>query len=348
MAYNPVYRKKRFRIKWSQFLPMLLFFCAIIGVSFYAGVLWARMDVQKGQESGSSSSSQGSGGSVDPSGQQSSGSSSSESGQESSGSVEGNAVVAVSKGEYMSRSYFDDAVFIGDSITHGLAFYGLLDSEQVVASESINLETALYKTPYTNSDGEAVSVADAVKERAPKKVYVMLGTNGIEWTDKENLANMYESLIVKLKEAVPDAIIYIQSVLPVTKELNDNVNRDLTNEKINAFNDLLLELAQKEQAYYLNVAEDFRDSEGNLPEDASPVDGIHFTVAYYQKWIEYLRYHTVEGMSVPEASWSSQSEEGASAAQTEFFYPDAAQMNPARLEQREASGDDAAFFWRKL
>lgn len=126
----------------------------------------------------------------------------------------------------------------------------------------------------------------------------MLGTNGIEWTDKEKLASMYESLIVKLKEAAPDAIIYIQSVLPVTKELNDNVNRDLTNEKINAFNDLLLELAQKEQVYYLNVAEDFRDSQGNLPEDASPVDGIHFTVAYYQKWIEYLRYHTVEGMSV--------------------------------------------------
>lgn len=327
MAYNPVYRKKRFRIKWSQFLPMLLFFCAIIGVSFYAGVLWARMDIEKKPGSGSSSSNQSSSGPVDSSERQSSGSSSSssESSQDPSGSGEEEAAVAVSKGEYMSRSYFDDAVFVGDSITHGLAFYGLLDSQQVVAGESVNLETALYKTPYTNSEGQAVSVFDAVKAQSPKKIYVMLGTNGIEWTDKEKLASMYESLIVKLKEAVPDAIIYIQSVLPVTKELNDNVNRDLTNEKINAFNDLLLELAQKEQVYYLNVAEDFRDSQGNLPEEASPVDGIHFTVAYYQKWIEYLRYHTVEGMSVPEASESSQPEESgsSSAAQMEGSSPQA-------------------------
>lgn len=271
MAYNPVYRKKRFRIKWSQFLPMLLFFCAIIGVSFYAGVLWARMDIEKKPVSGSSSSNQSSSGPVDSSERQSSGSSSSsESSQDLSGSGEEEAAVAVSKGEYMSRSYFDDAVFVGDSITHGLAFYGLLDSQQVVAGESVNLETALYKTPYTNSEGQAVSVFDAVKAQSPKKIYVMLGTNGIEWTDKEKLASMYESLIVKLKEAAPDAIIYIQSVLPVTKELNDNVNRDLTNEKINAFNDLLLELAQKEQVYYLNVAEDFRDSQGNLPGGRQP------------------------------------------------------------------------------
>lgn len=348
MAYNPVYRKSGFVLSGLNSFPCCCFSALLSGFpsmqAFY-GPVWT---YRKGRRVVLPVPVRAAAGRLIPQGSKALVPPLRKAGRSPPGSVEGNAVVAVSKGEYMSRSYFDDAVFIGDSITHGLAFYGLLDSEQVVASESINLETALYKTPYTNSDGEAVSVADAVKERAPKKVYVMLGTNGIEWTDKENLANMYESLIVKLKEAVPDAIIYIQSVLPVTKELNDNVNRDLTNEKINAFNDLLLELAQKEQAYYLNVAEDFRDSEGNLPEDASPVDGIHFTVAYYQKWIEYLRYHTVEGMSVPEASWSSQSEEGASAAQTEFFYPDAAQMNPARLEQREASGDDAAFFWRKL
>lgn len=218
----------------------------------------------------------------------------------------------------MSRSYFDDAVFIGDSITHGLAFYGLLDSERVIAGESINLESALYKTPYTDADGNALSIFEAVQELVPNKIYIMLGTNGIEWMDTAKLAEMYDGIVVKLKEIAPQATIYIQSVLPVTKELNDNVNRDLTNAKIDAFNAALLELAEKEQVYYVNVAEDFKDSEGNLPEEASPVDGVHFTVAYYQKWIEYLRYHTLEGMNGAsgETSEASEASQAAEASQS--------------------------------
>lgn len=314
MAYNPT-RKKKFRIKWGQFFPMMIFFAVIIGVSFYAGVLWANStrppeEIRIPGSTASSSSAVSSSSSApsssseagEPQNQESSSeaeqqdpasSSQAESTESSLPPEEPEKPVVVAKNDYVSLSYFDDAVFVGDSITTGLSGYGLFEADQVVASTSINLEAALYKTPFTNAAGAPVSMADRVKELAPKKIYLMLGTNGIEWIDGEKLADMYQRLVVKLKEAVPGAVFYIQSVFPVTTALDQNPNRDLTNDKINAFNQRLMAIAEAEGCYFLNVAEALRDENGALPADASPSDGVHFTVEYYQKWIEYMRYHTV-------------------------------------------------------
>ena len=44
---------------------------------------------------------------------------------------------------------------------------------------------------------------------------------------------------------------------------------------------------------YLDLYSEFVDENGALPEDGSH-DGVHLTKAYCQRWLEYLKTHTVD------------------------------------------------------
>ena len=163
----------------------------------------------------------------------------------------------------------------------------------MLADTSVTFESVLYRTPYTDLKGNYVTTYDAVVDRAPKKIYIMLGANGVEWLTAEKMVSMYESFLTTLQELLPDSVIYVQSVLPVTATLDSNPNRDLTNAKIDAFNQKVYNLCSKLGVYYLNVTESFKDENGCLPEEASPLDGLHFSAKYYQVWLEYLRNHAL-------------------------------------------------------
>ena len=57
-----------------------------------------------------------------------------------------------------------------------------------------------------------------------------------------------------------------------------------------------IQALREERGTYAKEYRNLLDSHqtGALPEDASPADGMHFTSAYYQKWLDYLRKHTAE------------------------------------------------------
>lgn len=322
MAYNPMYKRDRARVRPSSIFPVILLFLVVIGTSFYGGVLWERTQSEKTTESDVSSSS---------SAQTSSSSDSRQSAASESSETQSQTEVSttpeptpeafeplVAKTDYADLSYFDDAVFIGDSVSSGLSYYGIFPEEQVLADTSVNFESVLYKTPFTDLNGNYVTTYEAVSCRNPGKIYIMLGANGIEWLDLDRLMSNYETLITKLQEIAPNAVIFAQSVTPVTRSLDQDPDRDLTNEKIDAFNEALYELCGELEVYYLNVAEDFKDDEGYLPDEASPFDGLHFTRDYYQSvWLEYLRNHAPFQSEQTPAASSDASDLSSASASTE-------------------------------
>ena len=93
----------------------------------------------------------------------------------------------------------------------------------------------------------------------------------------------------------------MQSILPVTAKKSSG---RFANSNINSYNAAIAQLATELDVYYLNVAESFKDTNGNMPSKASS-DGIHFGTAYYRRWIEYLKRHTVYTGKIPEESSSS-------------------------------------------
>lgn len=209
--------------------------------------------------------------------------------QESSSPVDETGAVAENPNR-VKNDYFEDAVFVGDSITTGIELYGIMENTTVLASTGLNLGTAYTSPVVEQEDGTKIPVMEALKQKEYAKVYIMLGGNEVRDEDEATFISRYTQLLEDMKAQQPNAIIYVQSILPVTK----NNNYQMDNTRIDQFNQALKELCQEQEVYYLDVASCMKNEEGALPDEASPADGMHFGPEYYQKWFTYLRSHTVD------------------------------------------------------
>ncbi|MEG0853763.1 MAG: GDSL-type esterase/lipase family protein [Angelakisella sp.] len=197
----------------------------------------------------------------------------------------------VQKGEWAPSEYFNDALFVGDSITEGIKIYDVMSNAKVLSFTGINLDNIFTKPVIKTTGEEKITIIDAAKAESPGKIYVMMGANSM-LADKETFIKGYGRLVDTLSQMHPDAIIYVQSILPVTETYAKN-RPDFNNKKIDEYNAALEQMAAEKQMYYLDVAEDFKNEQGALPTEASPKDGMHFSADWYRKWFDYLRNHTV-------------------------------------------------------
>lgn len=193
-------------------------------------------------------------------------------------------------GSAVTDDYFDDAAFVGDSITEGIKLYDIMSNATVVAARGINLDT-VFTDDQIRTDAGYTTVMGALEEAAPSKIYIMFGANGVGWFTEEHFTDTYTEFVQQVKEQHPDSEIFLQSILPVTQEFDDERD-DISNEKINQYNELVVQIAENEGVHYLDVASVFKDDQGCLPAD-SDGDGMHFGGKYYNLWFDYLRTHTV-------------------------------------------------------
>lgn len=197
---------------------------------------------------------------------------------------------AVAESAPVSIGYFSDAVFIGDSITSGLAIYHEIENSTIIAHDGLNTSSILQNDFYLL--GKKQTVLSALMQSRYRKVYILLGANDIGFMSQNTFIKNYQEFINKLKEVSPGCTIYIQSIFPVTKDY-ELKTPSRANDKIDSYNEALLKMADENHICYLNVAQCLKDSENALPADQSG-DGIHLNKSYYKKWIDYLTTHTAQ------------------------------------------------------
>ena len=193
----------------------------------------------------------------------------------------------------VDESYFDDALFIGDSRTQGFILYSGLANTTSYAGKGLAVNK-ISTDAVVAENGQDYTVSQALENHSGefKKVYLMFGVNELGWSYPEKFQESYQQVVQEVKKTQPDATIYVQSILPVSKEKSDS--SDIYNmERVNMFNGLLQEMAEEEGVIYLDVASSVMDSEGYLPADAS-TDGVHLNKEYCQIWLRYLEEHTAE------------------------------------------------------
>lgn len=191
--------------------------------------------------------------------------------------------------------YFSDAVFVGNSRTEGFMLYSGLKNVRSYTYIGLKVDT-IQTSKIAKLNGEKVTIMEALKYNNFDKLYIMLGMNELGWAFPDKFKEDYGEIIEQIKMAHPDATIYIQSILPVSKEkaLHDPI---YNNKNIDRFNVLVKELAVEKEVFYLDVASAVMDSEGFLPEGAS-FDGVHLKPDYCKVWLEYLKAHTVESQKI--------------------------------------------------
>lgn len=186
-------------------------------------------------------------------------------------------------------SYFDDALFIGDSRMQGLGMYSKTNATFYAATAFQLFQYVTFKVVPTPNG--KVPIFDAMQYDQFTKIYIKVGLNELGCVSDEKFLEDYQSFLDKLRAMQPRAIVYIHAVLPVTAS-KSQTDRTHCNEKIAARNESLKAFAQMNNCYYIDVSEAFTDETGALRAD-STADGIHMAGRYMQDWIEYLRKHAV-------------------------------------------------------
>lgn len=193
----------------------------------------------------------------------------------------------------VEESYFDDAVFIGDSRTVGLYDYAGLDNATFYASSGLTIYKLFEDPDGRYKDGNwKENIGTALSEKKFAKVYLMIGINEMGTGDVDYFIEHYEEAVAKIKELQPDAVIYLQSILRVTAERSakgDYIN----NEGIDARNERIAELADNRTVFYLDINSVVCDETGGLNPEYT-FDGVHLYAQYIHIWKEYLMSHGVE------------------------------------------------------
>lgn len=186
-------------------------------------------------------------------------------------------------------TYFDDAVFLGDSRTEGFRLYSGLNTGKYLYATGATVASVFNKSVDTPLG--KMPLLDALQQMDCGKIYVMLGVNELGWNGTDIFRNQSAKLIERLQADHPDATIVIQSILPVSAK-QDAKGSYVNNQRIDAYNQVLQELAETYGVVYLNVAEAVMDEDGYLRADWN-FDGVHLNKAGCQAWLDYLRTHPV-------------------------------------------------------
>ncbi|MBQ9209993.1 MAG: hypothetical protein IJ149_10805 [Oscillospiraceae bacterium] len=188
-------------------------------------------------------------------------------------------VTADEQTEY-DYDFFRNDLFIGDSISTGYSLYGFLKDKNVFAKVGLNPNTVLTKRVST-CYGD-LYVADMLHYTKPERVYVMLGSNGIQWLSNSAMISSIDSLVGIIQEASPDSKIYLISVTPVTPGYDSTVEDVDVMEKINEYNADLKDFAEEKGVIFINVAEDLKDEYGYFSSAFAESDGMHFKPGAYK------------------------------------------------------------------
>lgn len=181
-------------------------------------------------------------------------------------------------------SYFDDALFIGDSRTVGIQLYGVLTG----ADFFCNTGMSIYSLRKANIEIDGVGkigISDLLKTKTYGKVYVMLGINEISYSFNGTVKK-YKALLDEIRETQPNADIYIQANLHVTKERSDK-DQYVNNPNLDKFNNAIAQFADNKTIFYIDPNEYFDDAEGNLSTEYCS-DASHIRTKYYKEWSKWI------------------------------------------------------------
>lgn len=187
--------------------------------------------------------------------------------------------------EYQS-DFFANDLFIGDSIATGFTDYIKLDGKNVAASVSL--------TPYKAHSG-SISLPDGTtgaplvyaKEMQPKRIFLMMGFNGLNASDA--MEGSFRALMEKLEEACPNAVIYCYSITPLTADSKAAASVGITNADVDSFNEYLKGLTSELGVVYLDINSKMSDDSGYLKSEYNESDGMHISAPTYDLILSYTQ-----------------------------------------------------------
>lgn len=186
----------------------------------------------------------------------------------------------------VDESYFDDAVFIGDSRTVGLQDYGGLGNSTFYATVGLNIYD-MWTEKFCEVDGVNMTLEEALSTRQFGKVYFQIGINEMGRGDLDSFMVEYVNAVERFKELQPHAIIYVQGIMRVTQKKSES-DPIFNNPGIQVRNERIAQLADNRTVFYIDMNEVVCDEQGNLRPELT-FDGLHLYGTEYGVWVDFLK-----------------------------------------------------------
>ncbi|MFB0959354.1 GDSL-type esterase/lipase family protein [Clostridiaceae bacterium HFYG-1003] len=176
--------------------------------------------------------------------------------------------------EIPNRKYFEDAIFMGDSITQSISLYDLLPPSNVVAKVGRNTKTAT----------EDVAL---LSNLSPARIFLWYGMNDLEnFSSADAFTASYRTLLEQIRGKLPQTEIVLLSILPSNAKAIQK-QPALAKTRREAFNKGIQTLADESNAIYMDIS-------SVVTEELYEPDGIHVKPQFYTDFFNFIKREFIE------------------------------------------------------
>jgi lysophospholipase L1-like esterase len=191
----------------------------------------------------------------------------------------------------LDDSWFDDAVFFGDSISVTLerhcAKTGDLSGALFLCENSFGVRNAVSGKVKIWYQGEEYLPQDVLPLTGAKKLFAMFGVNDIALYGKiDQTMERWADFLANVRSTCPDLQIYIESCLPVYHTIHYD---GLDNDCIDEYNQRLIAFCQENDCVYVDLAHYFKDENNGMAAQYSSDQYVHVTYDATALWVEQLK-----------------------------------------------------------
>lgn len=185
--------------------------------------------------------------------------------------------------------FYDDAAFIGDSVSIMLSRYasrtGSFGSAVFLTRGSLGISNSLRGVLKVTYQGQEMAPEDALAACGAKKVFIMLGTNDIGVYGVDRTIENWDEFLRRIREKNPDIEVYIQSCAPIYPE---GEKEKLNNANMDRYNQCLREFAEDKGCFFVDIAPYLKDGNNGLAKRYCSDQYVHLTYAGAEAWAKTL------------------------------------------------------------
>ena len=183
------------------------------------------------------------------------------------------------------RDFMEDTIFVGDSVCRALYVYNNLLTTKQVAAVGGGAARNIYDYTFKMEDNE-FDLKQAVEHYKPKVVFLWMGINDINMTEKDVYAENLKAIAEDVIAHSPESKVVILSMSPTADYHEWNAN-----ERIREYNGAAMEMCEKitdKEIYYLDIQDILSDTEGYLLPECDGGDGMHLSEMAYIRLLSYI------------------------------------------------------------
>lgn len=185
----------------------------------------------------------------------------------------------------VDESWFDDALFIGDSRTYGLKAMGRLGQADYFCAGSLTVFSAM-SNHLSDRNFYSTNLEGLLKSKTYGKVYIHLGLNELAG-GVDMVMEGYQALVDMVIEYQPDAVIIIQACMTMKEWMGQKP--EFAIEKFRELNRRLEELAKSDpERFRFCDTNAWAAGEDGYIRSEIACDGCHLYGANYTEWAQFI------------------------------------------------------------